>query len=192
MICGVDTYHEVGHNGINVGGFVASLNPSYTKWFSKPCIQGKKEELINGLTVAMACALNTYKQLNNALPERIIFYRDGVGDGQLDYVKGFEIPQFQKAFNEFQAGYSPQLTFLVVQKRINTKFFKVVNDKTEFVNPPPGSVLDNVVTRRYMYDFYLCSQHVREGTTTPSHYIVLRDDSEFQPDILQRLTYKLS
>jgi aubergine-like protein len=42
-----------------------------------------------------------------------------------------------------------------------------------------------------MYDFYLCSQHVREGTTTPSHYIVLRDDNNFDPDIVQRLTYKL-
>lgn len=33
-----------------------------------------------------------------ALPEKIIIFRDGVSDGQLQLVKDGEIPQIEKAF----------------------------------------------------------------------------------------------
>ena len=33
-------------------------------------------------------ALKRYKEVNGQLPERIIVFRDGVGDGQLEMVKG--------------------------------------------------------------------------------------------------------
>lgn len=192
MLCGVDTYH--GSDGTTVGGFVASMNEEFTRWSSRPAIQQKREELVNGLTASMGAALRAYKNFNKEYPDRIILYRDGVGDGQLDFVKQYEIPQFKEAFKAIGDDYNPKLTFVVVQKRINTKFFKIVPGKTGkdgLANPPPGSILDHTVTSRFLYDFYLVSQHVREGTTTPSHYIVLDDENDFSPDVLQRLTYKL-
>jgi len=42
-----------------------------------------------------------------------------------------------------------------------------------------------------MYDFFLVSQLVRQGTVTPTHYVVLRDDCNYGPDIIQKLSYKL-
>jgi len=194
MICGIDTYHgKTGVTSINVGAFVGSLNSEFTKWHSKPVIQGKQEELISGLTACFESALTAYKKANNCYPERIIIYRDGVGDGQLNVVKSFECPQFREACRKVDPTYSPMFTFVIVQKRINTKFFKVTGEGIKcFENPPPGSILDNTITRRFLYDFYLVSQHVREGTTNPSHFIILEDDNNFKPDILQRLTYKLT
>lgn len=194
MICGIDTYHEAGHKGITVGGFVASMNPEFTRWYSRPTIQEKREELVNGLIASMEASLTAYKLNNGAYPERIIVFRDGVGDGQLQSVQTYEIPQLKLAFKRVDVSYKPLLTFVVVQKRINSKFFKIVPNKTgpeSLVNPPPGSILDYNITSRYLYDYYIISQHVREGTTTPSHYIVLEDENTFDPDILQRLTYKL-
>jgi aubergine-like protein len=44
----------------------------------------------------------------------------------------------------------------------------------------------------YSYDFFLVSQHVRQGTVTPTHYTVVHDSSELKPDHLQRLTYKMT
>jgi len=35
--------------------------------------------------------LTAYKKANGALPERVIFYRDGVGEGQLQYVYATEL-----------------------------------------------------------------------------------------------------
>ena len=40
-------------------------------------------------------------------------------------------------------------------------------------NPMPGTVMDLKVTKPYYQDFYLVSQYVRQGTVTPSHFIVL-------------------
>ena len=39
-----------------------------------------------------------YFRENKAYPEKLIIYRDGVGDGQLTAVKENEIPQIEKAF----------------------------------------------------------------------------------------------
>ena len=43
-------------------------------------------------------ALMKYHQINKKLPERIIVYRDGVGDGQLASVVQQEIPQMVDSF----------------------------------------------------------------------------------------------
>ena len=50
-------------------------------------------------------ALNKYHEINHSLPEKIIVYRDGVGDGQLDAVAGHEVEQFYRAFEGFQTDY---------------------------------------------------------------------------------------
>ena len=40
------------------------------------------QELADNLKVCMTAALKNYHQINGCLPERIMVYRDGVGDGQ--------------------------------------------------------------------------------------------------------------
>lgn len=75
MICGIDSYHEAGASAKSVSAFVASLNGTFTKWYSKAIIQNKREELVHGLVVAMKSALDAYKVANKMYPERIIIYR---------------------------------------------------------------------------------------------------------------------
>lgn len=55
----------------------------------------------------------------------------------------------------------------------------------------PGTIVDSVITRRNWYDFYLVPQKVREGTVSPTHYIVIHDGAGLKTDHMQRLTYKL-
>ena len=117
-------------------------------------------------------------------------YRDGVGDGQLKMVEEYEIPQLKAACQMLDPKYDPPFTFIVVQKRINTRMFKVERDNA-LSNPLPGTVLDHTITRRYMFDYFLVPQNVRQGTVTPTHYIVVSDTAKFSPDVLQRLSYKL-
>ena len=59
-------------------------------------------------------------------------------------------------------------------------------------NPPPGSVLDHTVTKRNWYDFYLVSQHVGQGTVSPTHYVVIYDSLKLPVDAVQRISYKLT
>ncbi|KAH8377177.1 hypothetical protein KR093_003884 [Drosophila rubida] len=184
MICGIDSYHDPGQKSNSVAAFIASLNESYTHWYSKAVVQTKREELVNGLTSAFECALQSYKRRNGFLPDSVIIYRDGVGDGQLNLCSLYEIPQFETI-----SGKDVKITFIVVQKRINTRLF--TGSGNNYANPMPGTVVDKVITRLQMYDFFLVSQMVRQGTVSPTHFIVLRDDSNYGPDIIQKLSYKL-
>ena len=50
-------------------------------------------------------ALRKFNETNNDLPERIIIYRDGVGDGQLKLVVEHEVPQLKASFQDVLGGY---------------------------------------------------------------------------------------
>ena len=51
-------------------------------------------------------ALKAFFMQNNTMPERIIIYRDGVGDGQLQAVYEHELPQIEETFSKVQEGYA--------------------------------------------------------------------------------------
>ncbi|CAG9769822.1 unnamed protein product [Ceutorhynchus assimilis] len=183
MICGIDVYH--GGPSQSVCGFVASLNESISRWHSRAFHQTK--ELGDFYKRALTAALERYKAECFSFPSKIIIIRDGVGDGQLDHVKRYEVEQFESVLQAFQL--TTTLCFVVVQKRISTRMFAIRSGKVE--NPPPGTILDHTVTRRYLYDFFLVPQNVRQGTVNPTHYIVLHDKCNLNPDHVQRLCYKL-
>ncbi|XP_033157576.1 protein argonaute-3 isoform X2 [Drosophila mauritiana] len=184
MICGIDSYHDPSNRGNSVAAFVASVNSSYSQWYSKAVVQTKREEIVNGLSASFEIALNIYRKRNGKLPTNVIIYRDGIGDGQLNTCLNYEIPQF-----EMVCGNHIKISYIVVQKRINTRIFS--DSGIHLENPLPGTVVDQHITKSNMYDFFLVSQMVRQGTVTPTHYVVLRDDCNYGPDIIQKLSYKL-
>jgi len=58
--------------------------------------------LISGLIDFMMWllgALKNYYRVNGALPDRIIVFRDGVGDGQLETVHEHEVKQLLECFS---------------------------------------------------------------------------------------------
>ncbi|XP_053697192.1 protein argonaute-3 [Sabethes cyaneus] len=190
MIAGIDTYHDPKQKSSSVSAFVASLNGDYTRWYSRACIQNKKEEFMNGLCASLEKSLKAYQKLNCVLPDKVIIFRDGVGDGQLRMCSEYEIPQLQEACKLLAPDYCPQIAFVVVQKRINTRMFRI-DGQTNLDNPNPGTVLDHTVTRRHHFDYFLVPQSVRQGSVSPTHYIVVCNQPDYSPDILQRLSYKL-
>lgn len=190
MIAGIDTYHDPRQKSSSVSAFVASLNGEYTRWYSRACIQNKKEELMNGLCASLEKSLRAYQKLNCVLPQKIIIFRDGVGDGQLRMCQEYEIPQLQEACKLLDPDYCPEIAFVVVQKRINTRMFRL-DGQSNLENPNPGTVLDHTVTRRNYFDYFLVPQSVRQGSVSPTHYIVVHNQPDYSPDILQRLSYKL-
>jgi aubergine-like protein len=90
---------------------------------------------------------SSYLQLNGALPDRIVVFRDGVGDGQMSTVRDYEVPQLMSCFASFEANYKPKLAVVVVQKRISTRIFSRGGPKG-LDNPPPGTIVDHTITRR--------------------------------------------
>ncbi|CAL8343202.1 unnamed protein product [Lota lota] len=182
MIVGIDCYHDIVAGKRSIGALVASLNHGMSRWFSRCVLQDKGQEIMDGLKMALVGALKHYLKFNGVLPSRIIVYRDGVGDGMLQGVVSYEVPQIIESIK-------PKLTVVVVKKRLSCRFFAHVDGKVS--NPPPGTVIDTDVTRPEWYDFYIVSQAVRVGSVSPTHYNVVYDTSGLKPDHMQRLTYKL-
>ncbi|XP_010893355.2 piwi-like protein 1 [Esox lucius] len=189
MIVGIDCYHDTAAGKRSIGALVASLNHGMSRWFSKCVLQSRGQEIMDGLKGALQGALKAWLKHNKCLPSRIIVYRDGVGDGMLQSVVNYEVPQIMGCIKSMEQKYEPKLTVVVVKKRISSRFFARIDGK--LTNPPPGTCIDTEVTRPEWYDFFIVSQAVRMGSVSPTHYNVVYDSSGLKPDHMQRLTYKL-
>lgn len=107
--------------------------------------------------------------------------------------KEFEFPQIKQACRLIDEKYNPSVTFIVVRKRVHARIFKESNKQdNNYENAPAGTVVDHSITRCGLFDFYLVSQNMRQGTATPSLYVVIENECELSPDILQQLSYKLT
>jgi len=195
MCCGIDVYHDPSSKGMSVAAFVASTNKLMTRWYSKAVLQKPHQEVIDALKCCFVESIKKYHEVNHALPDRIVIYRDGVGDGRLKQVAEYEVEQLTSCFGMFDSicdggKYNPKLSVIIVSKRINVRFFSAA--QRQLTNPPPGTVLDHVATKHDYPDFFLVSQHVRQGTVSPTHYIVISGSEYMKPDHVQRLSYKMT
>jgi aubergine-like protein len=107
----------------------------------------------------MVKALEAFKKHNGASPSRIIFYRDGVGEGQVQGVCVPEIEQIKAALAASQLGDSCKLMYINTCKRVNTRIF--AGQQGRFQNPLAGTVIDSTVTDKDTYEFYLVSVAAR-------------------------------
>lgn len=187
MVCGYDTYHDTSSRGRSFGAFIASLNSHFSRWYSKADHHDKLDELSTHMAQNLNTALDVYRQRNNRYPDNLIIYRDGVGDGQIDHVRNIELKHIRRVAK--QKNQNIKITFIIVNKRIGARFFMKAGE--EIKNPDPGSVIDDVVTRKGRYDFYLISQSTRNGTVTPTYYNIIEDESGFDAAKHQSTAYKL-
>jgi len=191
MVIGADVYHNVGAKKQSVIGFCASYDEKFSKFYSRIKFQQKiGEEIMSNIALLIQDALKFYFKKAKELPDTIIFYRDGVGEGQLNDVLKTEIPNILKGFQLVNKNYAPNFVEVVVTKKINDRFF-VPNGKAgglKYYNPPSGTlIMDNVVSKNY--DFFLCAQEVTQGTCTPTHYTVVHNKSNITEDVLAKFTY---
>lgn len=88
----------------------------------------------------MTSAIEAFKRNNGAPPSKIIFYRDGVGEGQLQGICVPEIEQIKQALTTHNVADSCKLMYVNCSKRVNTRIF--AGDPSRFQNPAAGTVID--------------------------------------------------
>jgi len=193
LVVGIDAYHDADlrAKGCSIAGVVSNINSAFSRWYSYTAKQEPKQEIGDALKVAFLNCLKTFYRHNQAWPDIVVVFRDGVSDTQLNVVQDHEVPQFLSCFKEMNNGHQPKFAYVVVQKRINTRVYNVPRPG-EYDNPAPGTVVDYHITRRSWYDFFLVSQRVTQGTVTPVHFVVVADNANIPPDVLQKLSYKLT
>lgn len=170
---------------------VASMDAACTQYYSMAVEHEQEQELSTNISAFMLLACKKYQQLNNTLPERIIVYRDGVGDGQIPYVREHEVDVIKEKLKNELYKTPIKMAFIIVSKRINTKIFRSQANQRNDFNPPPGTVVDDVITWPERYDFYIVSQCVRQGTVSPTSYNIIEDTLGIDANRIQRFTYKM-
>ncbi|XP_010258604.1 PREDICTED: protein argonaute 7-like [Nelumbo nucifera] len=182
----------------SVAAVVGSMNwPAANKYISRMRSQTHRQEIIQDLGEMVGELLEDFYQEMNKLPNRIIFFRDGVSETQFYKVLKEELQAIRTACCRFPS-YKPSITFTVVQKRHHTRLFQKETDHSSSAgakifneNIPPGTVVDSVITHPKEFDFYLCSHWGMKGTSRPTHYHVLWDENRFSSDELQKLVHNL-
>jgi aubergine len=153
-------YHDTEKKGTSVGALVCSLNKTFKKYYSEMDYHSRSTEVSNNVNSSLMNALAKYQQENKCLPERIFVYRGDVGEGQIQFVYKHELRAMWEVLKSF--GPSPsKLTFIIVSKRINTRFFtKEKYPKIPPRNPPSGTVVDDIVSLPECHNFYVISPSV--------------------------------
>lgn len=187
MVVGFDVCHDTADKNKSFGAMVASLDQAMSRYFSSVTPHTSGQELSTNLALSMTQAVSKFREVNaGKLPSRIVMYRDGVGEGQIPFVFSTEVKTIKEALEKVYNGQPMKLAYIIVTKRINTKIFT-----SNQANPPPGSVVDDVITDPEKYDFFLVSQSVNQGTVNPTSFNVIEDTVNLPAGKLQRLTYKL-
>ncbi|CAH9097364.1 unnamed protein product [Cuscuta epithymum] len=211
IIFGADVTHpQPGEDSSpSIAAVVASMDwPHVTKYRGLVSAQEHRVEIIEDLYKShqdpargivhggmIREQLIEFRRSTGHKPHRIIFFRDGVSEGQFSQVLLYEVDAIRKACNSLENGYLPPITFVVVQKRHHTRLFpsnhsdRRMTDKSG--NILPGTVVDRKICHPTEFDFYLCSHAGIQGTSRPAHYHVLYDENKFTADGLQNLTNSL-
>lgn len=197
MFIGADVTHPPGFQyqddvPPSIAVTVATTNGVNNLYSATIRLQEGRTEPIADIMEMVKGHLLEFKKNTGKLPTNLIFYRDGVSEGQFAKIIELEVDGCRKACHAMDRAYSPKLTYIICAKRHNMRFFAASpNDADRTGNLPAGTVVDNTVTHPFAFDFYLQAHSGVVGTARPTHYSVLVDDNKFKPDDLQRLTNAL-
>ncbi|EJF65736.1 Piwi-domain-containing protein [Dichomitus squalens LYAD-421 SS1] len=208
MVIGAD----VGHPGPGVAtrpsmtGLVATVSPGAAFAASYASVQHPRLEMIQDL----AHMIEAYREKEMHMkksppPKNIFFYRDGVSEGEFEQVAQYEIPLIKgeleytphphsEAFrkSKIPEQHHPRLLFVIVGKRHHVRFFpKSPQDADKSGNCPSGLLVDDHITNPNYEDFYLQSHSGLLGTSRPTHYVVLANETGLDSKTIQLLTYHL-
>ncbi|KAL5250057.1 hypothetical protein ACHWQZ_G015956 [Mnemiopsis leidyi] len=199
MIVGADVTHWAKDEGSkpSIAGVVCTLDRACSKYASRIRLQHHRrnrtsDEIIRDFKAIMKELLIEFRNTSSRKPGKILYYRDGVSQGQFIQTLTEEIAGIQAACTELEEGYQPKITYINAQKRHHTRLYCAeARDGDRSGNVPAGTVVDREITNPIHFDFYLNSHAGIQGTNRPCHYTVLYDDSDMSPDMIQLLTFYL-
>ena len=202
MLMGADVTHPgVGamHGAPSVAAVVGSIDGNFSQFPASlrenarqqpnPGQQfGLVSERILNLTRMVEERVRLYRTHRNKFPRKLIFYRDGLSEAQLDMCRIHELPDIRQGITRAKDGNNsipdPEVLLICTIKRHHARFFRETNDTQNRHlfdhnnNPLPGCLIDNTVTHGQNEDFFLYSHEALQGTAKPTHYMVLENDND--------------
>lgn len=191
MVVGIDVFHDTVQKAKSVLGFVASVHPQFTNYYNTTRIHEKSgQEIAGHVGDCMLEALQAFYKAtkNRFMPEVIIVFRDGVADSQIKAAKDAEVRSIKQIILSNFQGYSPNLVYVIVNKKTNAKLFSA--GPGGYVNPQPGTMVNSMIIPEDQ-SFYLISHYVTQGMASPTLYRIIDNDGNVDLMVIARLAFKL-
>lgn len=201
MVIGVDSSKiEVNGEKCQSISFCASLDDSFTQFTNKKITDTNNEISNVNLPIAnfIVEALIEYFNQNKSFPKEIIIYRQGVSQGEKQYVE-----KEVKSIHRILSGYSEVEAFeglvipyyyILVNKKVSLKFFEVEKKgmltNNNYENPDSGLLVYDKVVDTSNFEFYIQPQKVTQGTATPTNFHVAYGNMNC-PELIPKLTFDL-
>ncbi|KAI1795193.1 argonaute-like protein [Ganoderma leucocontextum] len=168
IVMGADVIHPApGADGRpSFTALVGNVDSETAKYIADCRAQTSRQEMIDDLEAMATAHIAMYKRYRQAVekkspdPKRVIFYRDGVSEGQFQHVLDFELPQLKRALaaNNVDA----KITVIVVGKRHHVRFFpQRREDADKSGNCPAGTVNEFTPDALQALSFALCHVYAR-------------------------------
>lgn len=195
MVLGVDVSHaSPGVNAPSMASMVMSMDPYASRYLAAAETNNYRREMVprvNLYSFFKRLRQPWFKSMKEP-PQHVIYFRDGVSEGQFAMVLESEVKDMKSILKE-EWGIEPKFTVIVATKRHHVRFFPREGDRSaadKNGNPLPGTLVERDVTHPHHWDFYLCSHVAIQGTARPVHYQVLIDEIGWKAEELQRMIYE--
>ncbi|KAI5169234.1 eukaryotic translation initiation factor 2C [Pancytospora epiphaga] len=202
ILVGIDVTHPgLGElDSPSIVSVVASMDYKFVTYKTSIVQQERGQEIVSEMRSVMRNMLKSHYGATKVKPERVVVFRDGVGDSMFDAVFSAEIEAILGSCSDLSPSYRPELTFIVAQKRHSVRF------SSNNSNLVPGTIVDGlgdpsssgktpastmVSFSKCVYDFYLSSHNALQGTAHPVRYLVLLNESNFSASYLHEAVYGL-
>ncbi|KAH8330052.1 hypothetical protein KR067_002477, partial [Drosophila pandora] len=175
----------------SVVGVAASHDPYGAAYNMQYRLQRAALEEIEDMESITLAHLSVYKKFRGKYPEHIIYYRDGVSDGQFPKIKNEELRGIKAACAK--VAINPKICCVIVVKRHHTRFFPKgePSQYNKFNNVDPGTVVDRTIVHPNEMQFFMVSHQSIQGTAKPTRYNVIENTGNLDIDVIQQMTYNL-
>jgi eukaryotic translation initiation factor 2C len=176
----------------SMAAITASLDPQGTYFTSICRTNGFRVEMISqeNMEYIIPALIRKYRHRNGTAPTTIMYFRDGVSEGQYAQVINEELASIKSAIGKhLPPTYRPNFVVTVCSKRHHTRFFPDSNEtkNPRHGNPKPGLLVERDCTHPVETDFYLVAHDSPLGTARPIHYHMLYNNANFNLNRFHKL-----
>jgi len=192
LVLGADVSHGApGSQRPSLPSVVGCVDFATCKWVGRVRTQTAREEMIADMKNMTKEIIQQWINANKKTLQRIVYFRDGVSDGQYAQVKAVEVQAIEDACTELGIA-RPKITVIIATKRHHTRFFPISAEAADRNgNLAPGTLIEKGVTHPVDFDFFLNSHAAIQGTARPTYYNVIHDETGFKAETLQNAIFAM-
>jgi eukaryotic translation initiation factor 2C len=147
-----------------------SIDPLAYRYAAVAANQAQRQEVIADAQDMARNLLSEYRKATKTMPQRIIYIRDGVAEGQFAEIIGVELAAIRAGAKDVTGtAKAVTITVIILRKRHHTRLFPARDNETApSGNIFPGMVVDSGITHPVEFDFCMSLLYLLNHSSCPT------------------------